>query len=168
VGLPIDDMKELYCGVKSKLEQFLEMELTTKEIEHNSTRNRYVGYRVVRPQREDYNPFHRDSWIDYWQDTINFWLPLSGFNNENGLQIVAQSHKFKNEDIYRTKSGYMSGDKTYHVPATIAFNHPFKILKPKLSKGQGLLFTPFLIHGNGVNNSSNETRVSLEFRFSKK
>lgn len=167
-GILIEEIEEFYLIVKEKMERLLGVELITKTITHNSKEGQFVGYRLVRPQREDHNPFHKDSWLEYWQDTINVWLPLSGFNDDNGLQFIESSHLFDNENIYRTPSGYVSEGKTYHVPAAVAIDHPFTIIRPRLSEGQGIIFSPYLIHGNGINNSADETRVSLEFRFAQK
>ena len=165
-GIQTHEIAEFYRIAQARMEEILGIDLMTKTITHNGKPGQYIGYRLVRPGREDHNPFHRDSWIEYWQDTINVWLPLSGFDGQNGLQFIEQSHLFDNEGIYRTRSGYVSGGKTYHVPAAMAFDHPFTIVRPALRSGEGIIFSPYLIHGNGVNSSQNETRVSLEFRFS--
>lgn len=166
-GIPSSKLSSLYEVVKERVETILNTRLASKKIVHNGTEDVFVGCRIVRPNKNDYNPFHRDTWIDYWKDTINIWIPLSAFHQDSGLQFVKGSHLFKNDEVYKTKSGYSEGDKKYHVPAAVAFKHTFEIVKPSLTAGQGIVFSPFLVHGNGVNHSINETRVSLEFRFSK-
>jgi ectoine hydroxylase-related dioxygenase (phytanoyl-CoA dioxygenase family) len=57
--------------------------------------------------------------------------------------------------------------KKYHVSAAIGTVNEFNIETPVLQKGDGLIFSPYLIHGNGLNKQNDTTRVSLEFRFCK-
>lgn len=157
-----------YFEIKKKIESILQAELTIKKIEHMGNIGEFIGFRIIRPQKNDHNPLHRDSWIDFWQDTINVWLPICGFENGNSLQLIPQSHLWFDEEILRTKSGAEIDGKIYRVPAAIGTIQSFTIETPILKKGEGLVFSPFLIHGNGVNNSLDKTRISLEFRFCKK
>ena len=156
---------ESYDLVKTQIEEILHLKLKIKRIIHADKEGEYVGFRIIRPGKNDHNPFHRDSWIAYWQDTINIWLPICGFENGNGLQMVPQSHIWKDDEILKTKAGVEIDGKKYHVSAAIGTVRDFNIVTPELSKGQAVIFSPYLIHGNGINRLQDTTRASLEFRF---
>ncbi len=151
--------------VKTQVEEILQQKLKVKRISHLGVEGEYLGFRIIRPGKNDHNPFHRDSWISYWQDTVNIWLPICGFENSNTLQIIPESHLWPDDQILKTKAGMEIDGKKYHVSAAIAAARDFTILSPDLSKGQAILFSPYLLHGNGINRMSDTTRVSMEFRF---
>jgi ectoine hydroxylase-related dioxygenase (phytanoyl-CoA dioxygenase family) len=156
-----------FFEVKAQMEEILGLKLTIKKISHLGVEGEYVGFRVLRPQKNDHNPFHRDSWIPYWRDTINVWLPICGFEDANSLQLIPQSHLWSDDQILKTKSGVEIEGKKYHVPAAIGTVNEFQIETPVLKAGDGILFSPYLLHGNGANKLQDITRVSLEFRFCK-
>jgi ectoine hydroxylase-related dioxygenase (phytanoyl-CoA dioxygenase family) len=157
-----------FFDIKSQAEGFLKQSLDIKKINHNGVDGKYVGFRILRPLKSDHNPFHRDSWIPYWRDTINIWLPICGFENGNTMQMIPGSHLWADSQILKTKAGVEISGKKYHVPAAIGTVNDFSTDQPNLKIGEGLIFSPFLIHGNGMNRMPDSTRVSLEFRFCKK
>ncbi|MBL7800019.1 MAG: phytanoyl-CoA dioxygenase family protein [Chitinophagales bacterium] len=164
-ALDYEVLGSAFFDIKHQMEDLLKFKLAVKKIKHNGVDGEYVGFRILRPLKNDHNPFHRDAWIPYWRDTVNIWLPLCGFENANTLQMIPGSHNWADSQILKTKAGVEIDGKTYHVPAAIGTVNDFTIDTPDLIKGEGLVFSPFLIHGNGVNRKPNTTRVSLEFRF---
>jgi len=156
---------ERFFEVKAQVEYLLHKSLKVKKISHAGVEGEYLGFRVLRPGRNDHNPFHRDSWIPYWQDTVNIWLPICGFENANTLQLIPGSHVWSDDQILKTKSGVEIEGKKYHVPAAIGTVNNFSIETPLMKRGDALIFSPYLIHGNGENKMKDTTRVSLEFRF---
>lgn len=164
-GLEYDIFGSAFYALKEQIEERLKLNLKVKRINHMGVDGDYIGFRIIRPMKNDHNPFHRDSWIPYWRDTINVWLPICGFEDSNSLQLIPKSHLWRDDEILKTKAGVEIDGKKYHVPAAIGTNNDFTIETPNLKKGEGLIFSPFLIHGNGANKSENCTRVSLEFRF---
>jgi ectoine hydroxylase-related dioxygenase (phytanoyl-CoA dioxygenase family) len=159
---------DAFFEIKSQIEELLQKELTIKKINHLGVDGEYVGFRILRPMKNDHNPFHRDAWIPYWRDTVNIWLPICGFEDRNTLQMIPYSHTWADEQILKTKAGVEIDGKKYHVPAAIGTVNNFTIDAPLLHKGDGLIFSPYLVHGNGVNRKPDTTRVSLEFRFCRK
>jgi hypothetical protein len=157
-----------FFDLKNQMEELLGQKLTVKKINHLGVEGEYIGFRVLRPHQNDHNPFHRDSWIPYWRDTINVWLPICGFEDANSLQLIPESHLWSDDQILKTKSGVEIEGKKYHVPAAIGTVNDFRIEIPRLKNGDGIIFSPYLIHGNGANRLDDTTRVSLEFRFCKK
>jgi hypothetical protein len=154
-----------FFEVRDQVEQLLHRSLKVKKISHAGVEGEYVGFRVLRPGQNDHNPFHRDSWIPYWQDTVNIWLPICGFENANSIQLIPGSHRWSDDQILKTKSGVEIEGKKYHVPAAIGTVNNFSVETPLMKKGDALIFSPYLIHGNGENKLTDTTRVSLEFRF---
>ena len=154
-----------YAHIKAQMEKLLGTVLTTKEIEHKGAKGRFLGFRIVRPGKSDHNPYHRDAWLPYWRDTINVWIPICGFENGNTISLIPGSHTLDDSEILKTKRGAVIGEKTYHVPEAVAINTPFEKISPSLQEGEGLIFSPYLIHGNGKNNLVDTTRVSIELRF---
>ena len=156
-----------FFDIKKQVEELLRVKLKITRIEHKGAEGEYVGFRILRPKQGDHNPFHRDSWIPYWRNTVNVWLPVCGFEKGNGLQLIPKSHLWNDSEILKTKGGAEIDGKKYSVPAAIGTIHKFTVLKPVMKKGEGLVFSPYLIHGNGLNQKHDITRVSLEFRFCK-
>jgi hypothetical protein len=166
-ALDYEILGDTFFEIKSQAEELLKMKLKTKKINHLGIDGDYVGFRILRPMKNDHNPFHRDAWIPYWRDTVNIWLPICGFENSNSLQLIPESHLWPDDQILKTKAGVEIEGKKYHVPAAIGTVNNFVIETPILDKGGGIIFSPYLIHGNGVNKQKDTTRVSLEFRFCK-
>jgi ectoine hydroxylase-related dioxygenase (phytanoyl-CoA dioxygenase family) len=166
-ALDIENLGSVYHNILAQVESILGLKLKTKEIEHLGQLGHFIGFRIVRPLKNDHNPFHRDAWIPYWQDTINVWLPICGFEDGNGLQLIPKSHLWNDNEILKTKSGVEMNGKKYHVAAAIGSLNSFNIETPVLKQGDGLIFSPYLVHGNGVNKNSDVTRTSIEFRFCK-
>ena len=153
--------------IKMMAEQLLGTKLGLKSIPHNGQENTYIGYRIVRPGRQDYSPFHRDAWLPYWKNTVNIWVPICGADENDSLQLIEGSHLWPESDILRTKAGAVINGKTYHISAAIATARQAKTISPILSAGEGLLFSPYTLHGNGENKNPDKTRVSIEIRFCK-
>ena len=156
-----------FYAVMNQVEDLLGLKLKLKKITHLGQEGEYVGFRLIRPLKNDHNPFHRDAWIPYWRDTVNIWLPICGFENGNSLQLIPQSHMWADDQVLKTKAGVEIDGKKYHVSAAIGTVNKFHIETPVLKAGEGLIFSPYLIHGNGLNRQNDTTRVSLEFRFCK-
>lgn len=156
-----------FFDIKKQVEELLKIKLKITRIAHKGVEGEYVGFRILRPKQSDHNPFHRDAWIPYWRNTVNVWLPVCGFEKGNGLQLIPKSHLWNDSEILKTKGGAEIDGKKYSVPAAIGTTNKFTVLKPIMKKGGGLVFSPYLIHGNGVNLKNDVTRVSLEFRFCK-
>lgn len=164
-GMEPQTIGSAFDKIKTVAEELLSTKLGLKSIPHNGQENTYIGYRIVRPGKQDYSPFHRDAWLPYWKDTVNIWLPLCGADENNSLQLIAESHLWPESDIMRTKAGAVINGKTYHISAAIATARQAETVSPILSAGEGLLFSPYILHGNGENRNLDKTRVSIEIRF---
>jgi hypothetical protein len=129
-----------------------------------------IWFRICRPTSindNDFNPCHRDVYLDFYKNILNIYLPVVGSNENSSLKIQAGSHKWNENDVMVTKGGayFPSTNKKYSVDAIIASKKPIDMIRPNPSKSQMMLFTPYLIHGCADNTNNNMTRISLEIRF---
>ncbi len=125
----------------------------------------FVILRISRPKTLDINPPHRDGYLDIWKDTVNLWLPVAGCSQATSLPIIPGSHLWRENDILRTESGHARiGGLSYHVPGIVDSSHGLSMIRPNPQLGEALVFTPFLIHGAAVNQTSDTTRMSFEIR----
>lgn len=163
-----DVISPLFDIVQKRVEKLLSNPLDIKVINHRGVMGKFIGFRIIRPHTTDHSPYHRDAWLPYWQNTVNVWIPISGFSQGNTICLLPKSHLLNDSEILKTKKGAVINGKSYHVPAAIAIKKPFKHIKPVLHAGEALLFSPYILHGNGENNHPDQTRVSIELRFCKK
>lgn len=146
--------------------EYLNIPLTSKIKEFDRS---HIQIRISRPDSLDINPPHRDSYLDYYKDILNIWIPISGCNENSSLPIVPGSHLIPENKITRTeaRSAYINGN-LYAVPCMLETTEgPFKMIRPNPQPGEALIFTPYLVHGVGINLNKDITRVSLELRFDK-
>lgn len=127
----------------------------------------HFGIRVVRPHSHDHNPPHKDVWLDRLRNAVNLYAPLAGSDAKSSLPLIPGSHYWKESEIERTLEG-AKGAFLYTVPAVTDAKFPLKFLRPNPKQNEALFFSPYLIHGGGVNLNEDTTRVSLEMRFWRK
>lgn len=151
-------------ALAERLGVILGYELTTWVEELKKT---HLQIRISRPNSLDINPPHRDGYLSYWEDIINVWVPIEGCNNKSSLPVFPGSHLITENNILRTESkGAKINGNIYYVPCVLETkNGPIKMLRPNPMQGEVLVFTPYLIHGAGVNLNNDITRVALELRF---
>jgi ectoine hydroxylase-related dioxygenase (phytanoyl-CoA dioxygenase family) len=127
----------------------------------------HIQIRISRPNSLDINPPHRDSYLSYYKDILNIWIPVEGCNTLSSLPVFPSSHLIPENNILRTKSrGAKINGNTYYVPCILETNKGnINMLRPNPKMGEALIFTPYLIHGAAVNLNKDITRVSLELRF---
>jgi len=129
----------------------------------------HIQIRLSRPNSLDINPPHRDGYLSFWENIINIWLPIAGCTKKTSLPVVPKSHLLPENEILRTaaKGAKISGN-LYNVPCLLQSKKGnFKMIRPNPKEGEALLFTPFLIHGAAINQTTDTTRVALELRFPK-
>jgi len=132
-----------------------------------SDQNFYI--RIVRPNgKSDNNPPHRDVWLDYYRNCVNIYLPICGSNELSALPMVPGSHYWRESDIERTLSGAIVKGYNYRVPSVTNSKRLLDFVRPNPTKNEMIVFSPYLIHGGGVNLNKDTTRMSLEMRFFRK
>ena len=133
---------------------------------HNG--ERVFHFRIVRPQKNDHNPFHRDVWLEEYHDAINIYVPLAGSNEHSSLTLVPGSHRWSEATVERTRGGAYVNGVQYNVPAVTASQQPLQPIRPNPGRNEVLIFSPYLLHGGAVNLNEDLTRISLEMRFWRK
>lgn len=135
----------------------------------NESKNHWIIIRINMPNSGGYNPAHKDIYEDYDEKgfaprMINCWIPICGVNNSTGLPLVPGSHNYLENEILRTKCNSIIENRQYSVNCIKSWKEKnnLRIISPKY--GEMLLFSSHLIHGLGLNNNLDETRISLEFR----
>ena len=85
-------------------------------------------------------------------------MPLIGFNEKYSLNLAPKSHLLNHPINKFVKSKTVTNifSKNYYKN--------IKFLRPKLQKGQAIVFHPNLLHGNSFNIGT-KTRFSIEIRF---
>ncbi len=133
----------------------------------------WVIARINIPNSVGYNPVHKDIYGFYDEDKfvprmVNSWIPICGVNKNAGLGIVPGSHLIKESEIIRTKNGVIIDGRKFSVNCIKSWRDKSFLRLMTPSEGEMLIFSSHLIHGLGINNNEDTTRVSLEFRLYQK
>lgn len=122
--------------------------------------------RLARPGAPgDHNPPHRDVWLDHLRHAANAYVPLAGSTERSALGLVPGSHRWPESSIRRTAEGATLQGIRYEVPAVVGADAPLHLVRPNPQPDEILLFSPYLVHGGGINLQADTTRASLELRF---
>lgn len=126
---------------------------------------KHFWIRIIRPNSNDNNPPHKDSHLKRNRDMVITFLPVVGCNENSSLPIIPCSHiELESDYIISASPSYVNG-KRFNVPAIVHRDKGLDLITPNPQQGQLMIFTPYLIHGGGVNYNKNTTRISIETRF---
>ena len=161
--------KDIYPDVK-KFSEYLEKMVSDVLGEPVKIFNDDLWFRICRPSKindNDYNPCHRDVYLDFYRNIVNIYLPVLGSNEKSSLTIQPGSHKWSESETMVTQGGafFKTQNKKYSVDAIVASKQPIEMIRPNPTEYQLMLFSPYLIHGCAQNNNETTTRISLEVRF---
>ena len=120
--------------------------------------------RIVRPNRADQNPLHRDAWLPRYHDALNIYLPVAGSTARSSLTLVPGSHHWPENTVERTEGGAIYHGVLYTVPGVLRPVRPLQIIRPNPGPDEVLVFSPYLLHGAAANLNDDATRISLEMR----
>lgn len=129
-----------------------------------------VWIRICRPSLIsscDYNPCHRDIYLDFYRNIVNIYVPIVGSNERSSLAMESGSHLWNERDIMATKGGafFQTSGKKYSVDAIVQSRKRLDMVRPNPSLDEFILFSPYLIHGCSSNDNPDVTRASIEIRF---
>ncbi|MEH6782494.1 MAG: hypothetical protein V7688_01360 [Alcanivorax jadensis] len=143
-------------------------QLCGKTVSCVAVNNSAAGYffiRLVRPfPHKDNNPPHKDVWLDRLRHGLNLYFPLAGSDHNSSLSIVPGSHYWPESRILQTGPGSRVNGVAFSVPSAVMDDGTLTMTRPVIRETEGMIFSPYLIHGGAVN-FSDKTRVSLEMRF---
>ena len=131
---------------------------------------KFFFVRMVRPcGKNDFNPPHRDVYLDRIRHAVNIYLPIAGSNQHSSLPVLPGSHNWNEADVERTDLHPVINGVQFTVPCiTGNKNGELKMIRPNPAPNEVLVFSPYMIHGGAVNNNEDVTRISLEMRFWRK
>lgn len=129
-----------------------------------------IWVRICRPSsitETDYNPCHRDIYLDFYRNIVNVYIPIVGSNEKSSLAMQSGSHYWNEQDLVVTKGGayFQNSGKKYSVDAILRSKQPLHMIRPNPSIDEFILFSPYLIHGCSSNDNTDTTRMSVEIRF---
>lgn len=152
-------------GGREKMEAMVSKIIGKPITNINTIKGPFYSLRVVRPGRNDFNPPHRDVYLDRLRNGINIYVSLWGCSAKSGLALIPGSHLWAESDIERTSAGNtaVNGVK-YSVPCVTDSKHGLNFVRPCVQTNKLMVFSPYLVHGVG-NNNSEHTRFSIEMRF---
>lgn len=153
-----------------RLDSIMGFELT--DIDPKLEHKIHIIVRINRPKSNDYNPPHKDIYegvdkFSYIPPFVNFWIPIAGVNQNSNLPIAPKSHKISEREIFRTVDGGVIEGNKYRVRMIQSWGGKNSLIRSQVKYGQVLIFSSHLIHGLGVNDNDDITRVALEFRLYK-
>ncbi|MBS1950006.1 MAG: hypothetical protein OJF59_002347 [Cytophagales bacterium] len=125
-------------------------------------------FRVIRPNSNDNNPLHRDTWLEEYAGCINLYIPIAGSNAHSSLSLIPGSHLWPENKVERTEHGAQINEIKFNVPAVSKIKGKYELVRPDPKENEVLVFSPYLIHGGAVNLNKNQTRISIELRLWKK
>tara|TARA_B100001094_G_C18108265_1_gene759629 strand:- start:143 stop:805 length:663 start_codon:yes stop_codon:yes gene_type:complete len=139
--------------IEKRISEILNRKLVIKDDYYQDTKR--INIRVIRPNKNDMSPIHRDTWLDKLKESgVNLYIPLWGSNKDSSLAVVKGSHEWTNL--------VKGDDKKFTVPK-LKVPYDIDLIRPNPQTNEVLIFYPKLLH-SGLNNTSNETRFSLEVR----
>jgi hypothetical protein len=121
--------------------------------------------RLIRPNSLDNNPPHKDGFLSRVSRNVNIYLPIAGSNENSSLPLIPKSHLDKDSEYIISSTPYYVNGKKFTVPAAVHRKNGLDMITPNPSDSEIMIFTPWLIHGGGINSNTDSTRVSLEMRF---
>ena len=160
-GFKVSSLKEL---------KFLDDEISKITSSDVSTKSPYDGnsyfwMRIIRPGILENNPAHKDVYLDYLRNAVNIYFPICGSSKKSSLSIAPKTHKENEQNILRTVSGAKVGKRQFTVPAILHINGSLELTRPNPQSDEIMVFSPYLVHGAGINEENDITRISLEMRF---
>jgi hypothetical protein len=165
-GFSLRDFPGDLQAVEARISEICGTDLTAW---HSAEPMQIFFIRIVRPNRiADYNPPHRDVWLDRLRNAVNIYLPIAGSNSLSSLPLIPGSHGWRESEVERTCHGAVVGGVRFQVPAVTGCKKPLRMVRPNPLHNEVLVFSPYLIHGGGVNLNDDQTRMSLEMRFWKR
>ena len=134
-----------------------------------TTEQHWLIVRIVRPQANAFNPPHKDVYeaFDETGDCprmVNAWVPIAGVNSKAGLALVPGSHHLLESEIERTRAGASMHGMKFSVNCIKSWGGDNEFISVAPPEGEMLIFSSHLIHGLGINENKDTTRVALEFR----
>tara|TARA_Y100000589_G_C27055439_1_gene589099 strand:- start:67 stop:918 length:852 start_codon:yes stop_codon:yes gene_type:complete len=172
-GIPFEELNFSKSQIEERVSRLVKLNLICDDLPSKSD-GTYVGppgpesvqIRIVRPNKPEFNPPHRDIYYDNLRNALNCFMPIYGVNNKSSLPIIIGSHLWPEDETIRTEKYPIVDGTKFSVPAIISRKDGsiIRMKRPKVDYGNLMLFSPYSIHGGGVN-LGKQVRISFELRF---
>jgi hypothetical protein len=160
-GFEVSSVKELEF-LNNEISKITSCDVSTKSPYDCSS---YFWMRIIRPGILENNPAHKDVYLDYLRNAVNIYFPICGSTKNSSLSIAPKTHKENEKNILRTVAGAIVGKRQFTVPAILQINGSLELTRPNPQSDEMMVFSPYLVHGAGINEENDITRISLEMRF---
>lgn len=164
-GIKFQDIKFDKKILEQAVSKKIKINVTTKNPNSKEINKNTFAVRIVRPRENDFNPPHKDIYLDRLKNGVNIYMPIIGSNKFSSLPLLPRSHLFNEKDISKTKNGSIVNDLKYRVSCIINTKFGLKLIRPNPNYNEIMIFSPYLIHGGGLNENKSVTRISMELRF---
>ncbi len=164
-GIDFDNVNFDKRILEKAVSENLDYPVTTKNKDFSIINEKSFAVRIIRPKQSDFNPPHKDVYLDRLKNGINIYMPIIGSNDKSSLPIMAMSHQLNENKIYRTKEGSIVNNVKFRVPCIVRTEIGLFLSRPNPKNDEIMIFSPYLIHGGGLNLNEDTTRISLELRF---
>ena len=164
-GISFDEINFDKRILEKAVSKVLGVEVSTENKKSNEINPNIFHFRIVRPKQNDFNPPHKDIYLNRLKNGVNLYMPILGSNEFSSLPLLPGSHLFNEKDITKTENGCIINNKKFTVPAVLKTTYGLNLIRPNPSIDEIMLFSPYLIHGGGLNENLDTTRVSMELRF---
>jgi len=163
-GIPLDTFPIPISIVENRISEICNSKVTCRKTS-NGSKVDHFWIRIVSPGSNDNNPPHRDVHLERSRGAVNLYFPIAGSNENSSLPIIPESHLWSEAEIVRTFGETRVNGIKYTNPATISSVRGLEMMTPNPNVDEVLVFSPYALHGGGVNFNKDLTRVSLELRF---
>jgi hypothetical protein len=164
-GIPLKMLPFDYNLFNDLVSENCRKDFTCKKRFYGLFVSNHFWIRVVRPNKNDNNPPHRDCELKRNKKIVNIYAPIAGSNEFSSLPIIPGSHFWADSNLTFTKGKtYVEGVK-FTNPAIVKSKLGLNMITPNPELGKLMIFTPYAIHGGGKNLNKDLTRISLEMRF---
>ena len=157
--------------IEKLLSKILSINVTTLNKNFKNKNHKYYldpkrfFLRIVRPNKNDFNPPHRDAYFDNHANGVNIYIPVAGSNAKSSLPVFPKSHRISEKNVLRTSLNSKFNNLKFSVPLIVKTKPKINLTRPNPRKGQMMIFSSNLIHGGGINDNEDLTRFSIELRF---
>lgn len=169
-----EDFNFPILNVIKNFEKFIGFGLS--DINPKDQQQLHIIIRINRPGSNDFNPPHKDIYeavdgsvdgTEYIPQFVNIWIPIVGVTEKSSLPVVESSHLIPESQILRTREGAKIATNKYRVRMVKEWAGSNELTRAKVDYGDALFFSSHLVHGLAINEETDQTRVSLEYRLFK-
>ena len=160
-GFPVDNLEKISDkNITEKISDLLGYKINPLTVDGKQS----VLIRIVRPFKYDFNPPHRDIYLNHLRNSINCFIPISGVNQYSSLALIENSHTWSEDSTIRTENSPIFNHRQFTVPAIISMADGAKLrmFRPVVPYGSVLIFSLYYSWGSiNTSNDANKSRAEV-------